>query len=168
MKRSIGVILGTLAAATLLSACTTNNGNPNVGPTPGTGCAHPPYQMEVLYPKPGAHHISPTVSGVWVATTTALPSGNQYDFLSSQSNSSSPFPTVNQSGQPVSSPGSGFFSVSSTSIPSPHATPTYPNAQYYETLFSNPIGPLVSVNLYWNDYGTNCTPNVVVSSFTTY
>jgi hypothetical protein len=166
MKR-LGVIIPALVAATLLSACNNNSNNPYTTPTPGSGCAHPPYQMEVLYPKPGADHVPPTVPGVWVATTTPLPSGNQYDFLSSQSNSSSPFPTVNQSGQPVSSTGSGFFSVSSTSIPSPHANPTYPNAQYYETLFSNPIGPLVSVNLYWNDYGTNCTPNIVVSSFTT-
>lgn len=164
MKKSIGVFLGTLATATLLAGCN-NNGNNVVTPTPGPGCANPPYQMEILYPKPGATRVSPSSAVIYVSTTTPLPSGNQYDFQLSQSNGNVQF-TTGPGGQPLSGPGSGFYGVSAAQIPSPHNNPTYANPVYYATNFV-PIGPLQSAALMWNDAGTGCTPNVTVSTFAT-
>jgi hypothetical protein len=154
MKRSIGILLAGIAAAALAGCNNGNNNNPI--PTPGPGCGNPPYQLQVLYPRPGAHNVPPTVAGVYVSTNTALPSGNQYGFVASQSNSYSQDTVV------------PFSSVSASSIPSPHAKPTYSNPHYYFEPFLTAIGPTITVQLYWNDQGTNCTPNVIVSSFTTY
>jgi hypothetical protein len=169
MKRSIGVFLGSLASAALLAGCGNNNNN-NVAPTPGPPCGSPPYQMEVLYPIPGSSHVTPNVgippTQIFVSTTTALPSGNQYDFQVSQSNGSVQL-SVNNAGQPVASTGPGFYSTNLSAIPSPHVTPSYPNPVYYATNFQFPVGPLQTVTLMWNDAGTGCTPNYSVATFTT-
>ncbi|MBV8332854.1 MAG: hypothetical protein JO029_09900 [Candidatus Eremiobacteraeota bacterium] len=165
MKRSTRALAG-FAAATLLAACNNNN-NGGVSPTPGPGCGNPPYNMEVLYPKPNAPKVPPTAQVFYVAVSQALPSGNQYDFWVVPS-TGSPQYSVNQNGQPViNQPGSGFFSVNASQIPFPHANPTFSNPQYYATGVPYPIGPLTTVNLVWNDYGTGCNPNVIVSSFST-
>lgn len=167
MNRSTRALVG-LIAAVLLAACNNNNNN-GLGPTPptiGPNCPNPPFNMEVLYPKPNALNVPPTVNVFYVAFDQPLSAGNQYDFIVSSSNGNQQNST-NQNGQPISSPGSGFFSVSSTQIPFPHANPTYANPQYYATEVVSPIGPLQTVNLVWNDVGTNCNPVQIVSSFTT-
>ena len=166
MKRSIGVFVGAVAAAVTLAACNNGNNNNNLPPGTGTNCGNPPYNMEVLYPKPNGHGLAPNVGGVVVAFNRALPSGNQYDLWVNQSNGGKQF-TSNVNGGPVYGPGSGFTTVAYSKIPNPHANATYPNPQYYLTLFNSPIGPAQAVNLYWNDAGLNCTANVIVSSFTT-
>ena len=166
MKRSSGVLLGTVAAALLLAGCN-NNSNGGTPPTSGPNCGGPANQMEVLYPRPNAGAVPPTANIIYVAFNGALPSGNQYDLISNQSNGAAPQYSVNQAGQPVNGSGSGFFSVSASQIPSPHATPTFSNPVYMATGFPTPFGPLDTIQLYWNDFGTQCTPNVVVSSFTT-
>ena len=166
MKRSIGVVAGTVAAAVLLAACNNNNSNNPVVPTPGPNCNGPANSMQVLYPKPGTGSAPPTTQIIYVATNAALVSGNQYDFVASQSNGSTQY-TINSGGAPVSASGSGFQSVSASQIPSPHANPSFPNPVYYATILQYPAGPLQTVNLYWNDYGTQCNPNVLVASFTT-
>lgn len=164
MKRSIGVLFGAVAAAVSLAAC--NNGNNNsIPPGTGTNCGSPPYQAEVLYPIPNGK-VPPNVGGVVVAFSKALPSVNSYDLWVNQSNGASQF-TSNINGGPVYGPGSGFTTIAYSKIPSPHAKATYPNPQYYLTLFNNPIGPSQAVNLYWNDAGLNCSPNVIISSFKT-
>lgn len=167
MKRSIGFI-GILAAVVALAAC--NNGNGSAVPTPppgyGTNCGKPPYNMEVLYPKPNAKGIPPNVGGIVVAFDHALVAGNQYDLWVNQSNGNAQF-TSNASGGPVYGPGSGFTTIAVSKIPAGAAKPTYPNPQYYVTLFSNPIGPSQTVNLYWNDGGLQCNPNFIVSAFRT-
>jgi hypothetical protein len=170
MKRSSGAFLGAIAAAALLTGCNNNNnGGFPPPPTTGPGCGTPPYDMEVLYPKPNAAAIPPGVSAVYVAFNNSLSAGNQYDLRTVDSTGTFRY-TVNASGQPVTGAGSGFTPVSASQIPAPHANPTYPNPVYYVTYFQanyGPIGPLTTVNMYWNDYGTNCTPNVIVSSFST-
>jgi hypothetical protein len=166
MKRSIGVLFGTLAAAAVLAACNNNNNGGINPPTPGPNCGPGPASLEQLYPKPNARGVSPNVAGVVIAVSSPLPSGNMFDFQVVQSNGSVSY-TSNTNGGPVYGPGSGFYSISASQIPNPHATPTYPNPVYYATSFTIPIGPLQTVNLYWNDAGTQCTPNVVVGSFST-
>lgn len=165
MKRSTSAVAG-LIAAVLLAACNNNNNGGIIGPTPGANCPNPPYQLEVLYPKPNAGKAPPTTQVFYVAFNQALPNGNQYDFISQQSNGSNQF-SVNTNGQPVNGAGSGFYTVNSSQIPFPHANPTYANAHYYATAVPYPIGPLQTVNLIWNDYGTQCNPTNIVSSFTT-
>lgn len=165
MKRSIGVFIGAIAAAVSLAACNNGNNNPGTPPGTGTNCGNPPYNMEVLYPIPNGK-VSPSIGGVVVAFNKTLPSGNQYDLWVNQSDGSSQF-TSNVNGGPVYGPGSGFTTVAYSKIPLPHAKASYPNPQYYLTLFNNPIGPAQAVNLYWNDAGLNCSPNVIVSSFRT-
>ena len=164
MKQSIGIFFGALAVAASLSAC--NNGSSSSGPTSGPACPNPPYNLEVLYPRPGAGAVNPAVGGVVVAFSNPLPVGNQYDLQAVQSNGSVQL-TVNNQGQPVASAGSGFYGISASQIPNPHATPSYPNAIYYATNFSTPIGPIQTVALMWNDAGTGCTPVDTVATFTT-
>ncbi|HZY99918.1 MAG TPA: hypothetical protein VFE36_10125, partial [Candidatus Baltobacteraceae bacterium] len=165
MKRSIGVFLGAIAAAASLAACNNGNNNNNLPPGTGTNCGNPPFNMEVVYPKPNAHKVAPNLGGVVVAFNQSLPSGNLYDLWVNQSNGQSQY-TSNNSGGPIYGPGSGFTSYNVSKIPNPHATPTYPNPHYYVTFFQPnlPIGPAQAVNLYWNDGGLNCNPNVIVSS----
>jgi hypothetical protein len=165
MKRSIGVIIGTLAAAVSLVACN-NNSSTSPIPTPnGTNCGNPANNMEVLYPIPNGK-AAPNVGGVVVAFDQTLPSGNQYDLWINQSNGSAQY-TVNQNGAPVYGMGSGFYSISVSNIPNPHKNPTFANPVYYATNFTSPIGPAQAVNVYWNDAGLGCNPNVIVSSFRT-
>jgi hypothetical protein len=166
MKRSIGVILGALAAAVTLAACNNGNNSSNIPPGGGTNCGNPPYNMEVLYPKPNTGKAPPNVGGVVVAFSKALPANNQYDLWVNQSDGKAQF-TSNASGGPVYGPGSGFTTIAYSKIPLPHANATFPNPQYYVTLFNSPIGPAQAVNLYWNDAALACTPNVIVSSFST-
>jgi len=166
MKRSIGVFFGTLAAAATLAACNNGNNNNNIPPGTGTNCGQPPFNMEVLYPKPNHRGVPPNVGEVVVAFNQTLPSGNQYDLWANQSNGQAQY-TTNINGGPVYGPGSGFTTVQESKIPIPHATPTYANPKYYLTLFPQPVGPAQAVNLYWNDAGLNCSPNVIVSSFST-
>lgn len=166
MKRSFGVFFGALAAAVSLAACNNGNNNNNLPPGTGTNCGNPPYQLEVLYPKPNARAVAPNVGGVVVAFNHPLSSGNLYNLWVNESNGSSQF-TSNGNGGPVYGPGSGFTSINASQIPTPHANPTYANPSYYATNFSQVIGPAQSVNLYWNDGGLQCTPNIIVSSFRT-
>jgi hypothetical protein len=168
MKMSIRLLLATGAAAAL-AACNGNGGifGPSQ-PTPPPNCNGPAKNMEVLYPRPGAGHVPPTVSAVYVSTDAPLPAGNSFDLFASLAPSGNTEYTVNRAGQPYTGSGSGFFTVSASQIPQPHATPTYPNPTYYATLFQNgPIGPSTTVSLLWNDAGTGCNPNVVMSLFTT-
>jgi hypothetical protein len=160
------VFFGSVATAALLTACNGHGVSSAVMPTPAALCAAPPSQLEVLYPKPGAKNVSPSVSAAYVATSAALPSGNQYDFQVVPSNGVVQY-TVNRLGQPSNGPGSGFFSVRSASIPSPHAKPTYPDGIYYATLFQYPIGSHQGVTLRWNVAGTGCAVDVTVSRFAT-
>lgn len=166
MKRSIGVIVGALAAAVTLAACNNGSNNNNIPPGGGTNCGSPPHNMEVLYPKPNAGKVAPNVGGVVVAFNQPLPSGNQYDLWVNQSNGQAQY-TVDNNGFPIYGMGSGFYKFNSSKIPTPHANPTYPNAVYYATNLTKPLGPAQAVNLYWNDAGLACTANVIVSSFTT-
>jgi hypothetical protein len=164
MKRSIGVLFATIAAAAILAGCNNGNNN-NIPPGTGTNCGNPANNMEVLYPKPNGK-VSPNVGGVVVAFNGSLPGGNLYDLWVNQSNGQSQF-TQSGNGGPIYGPGSGFYSINANQIPNPHANPTYPNPVYYATNFTNVIGPAQAVNLYWNDAGLNCNPNVIVSSFRT-
>jgi hypothetical protein len=160
------VFIGTVATAAFLAACNGHGVSSAVMPTPLAVCASPPSQLEVLYPKPGAKNVSPSVSAAYVATSAALPAGNQYDFQVVQSNGVVQY-TVNRLGQPSNGPGSGFFSVNAASIPSPHAKPSYPNGTYYATIFQYRIGLHQGVTLRWNVAGTGCAVDVTVSRFAT-
>jgi predicted small secreted protein len=150
MKKSIGFLFTAMLAAGLLAGCNSNNST--TPPGVGTNCGNPPAGFQVLYPRPNAGAIGPNVGGVYVAANPALPVGNSYDFFVVQTNGftqhTSPFATYNGP------------------IPTPHKSPP-PGSTVYVTQFLYPIGPLQGVNLYWNDGGTACTPNVIVSSFST-
>jgi hypothetical protein len=138
-----------VAAMLLLTACNNSSTNNNGF---GTNCGGPANGMQLIHPINGASKVNPAIQGIFVATTSALPIGNQYNFLIVQSSGAQQFT-------------SNFARYTGT-IPSPHASPP-PGSTIYETIIPQPIGPLQSSNLYWNDGGTGCTPNVIVGSFTT-
>jgi hypothetical protein len=169
MKKSIGFLSGVTVAVAFLVGCNNAN-NPYYVPTPpppGGSCGKPANNLEVLYPRPGGRRVNPAVTTVYLSTQKPFQSGNSYDFIASLSNNTSE-PTVNNAGQPVSGPGSGFYPVTAAQIPNPHANPTYKNPIYWATNFNyGAIGPSLTVQLLWNDYGTNCNPNNVMSTFTT-
>jgi hypothetical protein len=154
MKNSIGVIFAILSGAGLLAGC---NSNSSIAAPPGTGtnCGGPPSsnQLEVLYPRPG-RKASPLLQNIFVSTKGTLPPNNQFNFFLVAGNTS--FFT------------SLFQGTSASQIPNPHATPSYPNPTYYvTTLPTVGLGTGQTVNIYWNDGGTGCTPHFLVSTFRT-
>jgi hypothetical protein len=155
MKNSIGVFFAMLAGAGLLAACN-SNGSINVPPGTGTNCGGPPAsnKLEVLYPAPGSK-ASPVLQNIFISTSGQLPANNQFNFFLVAGNTS--FFT------------SLFQGTSASQIPKPHATPSYSNPTYYVTSLppSVPLGTNQTVNIYWNDGGTGCTPHFLVSTFRT-
>jgi hypothetical protein len=154
MRQSIGVLFALTLAGGLLAAC--NSGNNSVPPGTGTACGNPPNQLELLEPIPGSRNANPALGALYVATKGPLPPSNQYNFQIVQSNGSSTYTST-------------FYSISASQIPSPSATPSYPNPTYYATSLPSSyiIGPGQSVSLLWNDGGTGCTPRSQVASFRT-
>jgi hypothetical protein len=152
MKNSIGLLLVTALAAGLMAGCNSNNSNNNNGF--GTNCGAPPNGFQILYPQNNAPHVPPNnANAIYVAANPALVVGNSYNFFVVQSNGNQQFTSQ--------------FAKFSGSIPNPHNTPTPGSTVYVSNLVVSPIGPSQSVNLYWNNGGTGCTPNVIVSSYTT-
>lgn len=152
MRKSIGFIFMSLLAAGLVAGCSNNNNNNSI-PGAGTNCGGPPNGFQVLYPRNNANKINPGNAGaVYVAAKPALVVGNSYDFFASQSGGGQQFTST--------------FATYTGPIPNPHNSPT-PGATVYQTQFLYPIGPLQTVQLFWNDGGTGCNPNVLVSTFST-
>lgn len=155
MKKSIGALFAILAAAGILAACNSGN-NITVPPGTGTNCGGPPSnnQLEVLYPAPGSK-VSPLLQNIFVSTKGQLPSNNQFNFFV-VAGSTSFFSSL-------------FQGTSAKQIPKPHATPSYSNPIYYVASLppSVPLGTNQTVNLYWNDGGTGCSPHFLVSTFRT-
>ncbi|MBV8118110.1 MAG: hypothetical protein JOZ01_09030 [Candidatus Eremiobacteraeota bacterium] len=150
MKQSIGLLFISALAASLMAGCNNSNNNNNGF---GSNCGTPPNGFQILYPRNSAGRIPPNnANAVYVAANPALASGNSYNFFVVQSNGNQQFTST--------------FATYSGPIPSPHNTPTS-GSTVYVTYMPNPIGPLQTVNLYWNDGGTGCTPNAIVSSYTT-
>lgn len=158
MKKSYGALV-IIVTATLLAACNGSSGT--IAPPPGTGtnCGGPPSanQLEVLYPVPNSRNAPGSLGNIYVATKGQLPQNNQFNFYLVQSNGFSTFT-------------SPFFGISKSKIPTPHAKPRYSNPVYYASSLPSSyfIGPNQSVNLYWNDGGTGCTPHFLVTSFRTH
>ncbi|MGA7356957.1 MAG: hypothetical protein WA431_04905 [Candidatus Cybelea sp.] len=164
MKKSIAALILPFAAASVLAACNSNNGlgtvvGPTAGP-PSGNCGGPPNQLEVLNPIPGTRQAPSSQNNIYVSTSGALPPNNQFDFFLSQSNGNSTFTGP-------------FAPISLSQIPTPRATPSYPNPTYYASAIAGPygssyiIGPRQAVSLLWNDGGRNCVPHFVVSNFRT-
>jgi len=152
MKKSIGLIFVSVLAAALVAGCNGSGSNNNNNGF-GTNCGGPPNGFQVLYPRNGAPRVPPgNAGGVYVAAKPPLVVGNSYNFL----------PVVQSGALPFTS----TFATYNGSIPNPHTSPQ-PGSTVYFASFLYPIGPLQTVQLYWNDGGTGCTPNVIVSSFTT-
>jgi hypothetical protein len=153
MKKSIGLLFATALAAGLVAGCNNNSSNNNNGF--GTNCGGPPAGFQIIYPQNNAPRV-PAVNAntIFVAANPALVVGNSYNFSVVQSNGNQQF--------------SGPFTkiTGSVQIPKPHNSPA-PGSTLYFTNLGSPIGPLQGVNLFWNDGGTGCTPNVIVSAFTT-
>jgi len=153
MKTTIGFVFSVIAAAGLLAGC--SNGNNN-GTPPGTGsnCGNPPPGFQVLYPRNGAPRIpSNNANAVYAAAKPALVVGNSYDFFAVQSSGFTQYTST-------------FATTSLSNVPNPHASPA-PGATIYVTQMPYPVGPLQTVQLFWNDGGTGCNPNVLVSSYST-
>jgi hypothetical protein len=161
MKKSIGP-LAVFAMASALVACNGSNGivGPSPTATPSGNCGRPPNQMEVLYPIPGSHNVTPALPAIYVATNGSLPVSNDYDFYLSQSSGAFTYTGL-------------FTPISASQIPTPHAKPSYSNPTYYASVIAGPsgstyiIGPDQAVSLLWNDGGRNCSPFYVVASFRT-
>ena len=156
MKNSIGVLFTILAGAGLLAAC--NNATVSAPPGTGSNCGGPPSsnQLEVLYPAPNSTNAPANLQNIFISTKGSLPANNQFNFQVVPSNGLSVFTSL-------------FQGASASQIPKPHATPSYSNPTYYVASlpYGYTIGPSQTVNLYWNDGGTGCTPHVLVSTFST-
>ncbi|HKU81357.1 MAG TPA: hypothetical protein VJP76_04230 [Candidatus Tumulicola sp.] len=153
MKTTIGFVFSSLVAAALLAGCN-GNGNNTTPPGTGTNCGNPPPGVQVLYPRNGAPHVpSNNGNAVYIAAKPALVVGNSYDFYAVQSSGFTQFTST-------------FATTSLSNVPNPHASPT-PGATIYVTQMQYPVGPLQTVQLFWNDGGTGCNPNVLVSSYST-
>ena len=151
MKKSIGLLFACLLTAALVAGCS-NSSNNNNNNGVGTNCGGPPNGFQMLYPRNGATKIGPSLQAIYVAANPALTTGNSYNFL----------PVTNNGTLPYSSQ----FATYNGGIPNPHNTPT-PGSTVYVAQLLYPIGPLQTVQLYWNDGGTGCTPNFIVSTFST-
>jgi hypothetical protein len=153
MKKSIPFAFISLLAAGLMAGCNNNSNSGNNGF--GTNCGAPPNGFQILYPRNNAPRVPPGISGVYVAANPALPVGNAFNFVAQQSGGGSQFTSS-----------FAVYNGPSSSIPNPHNTPA-PGSTIYITTLPYPIGPLQTVQLLWNDGGTGCTPNAIVSTFTT-
>jgi hypothetical protein len=138
------------AAMTLLTGCNNNSSNNNNGF--GQNCGGPVNGLQVIHPINGSSHVNPAIQAVYVAANATLPVGNQYNFFLVQSSGAQQYTST--------------FAHYTGPIPKPYTSPP-PGSTIYQTVIPQPVGPLQSVNLYWNNGGTGCTPNVIVSSFTT-
>lgn len=151
MKKSIGLLFTASLVVALAAGCNSNSNNNNNGI--GTNCGTPPNGFQILYPEPNAPRIPPNnANAIYVAAKPALVSGNSYNFFVVQSSGNQQY--------------SGNFATYNGPIPNPHESPAA-GSTIYVAYLPSPIGPLQSVNLYWNDGGTGCTPNAIVSSYTT-
>jgi hypothetical protein len=155
MKKTVGAFLTVAATVTILAGCNSSNNN-NV-PGNGTYCGGPGRNMEVLYPAPNAKNVqAATLTAIYVSTSSALPPSNSFNFL------------LNTSVPSVSYYTGNFGQVNASQIPTPHAKPTYSNPVYYATSLGGAVLPLNSaIQMLWNDGGTACTPNTIVSTFST-
>jgi len=160
MKSSISAFAAVLAAVAVLAACNGSNNSTSAPPGTGTNCGGPPNQLEVLYPAPNSKGAPPGLGNIYVSTKGQLPPSNFFNFLLATSSGGSWFTGT-------------FTGISAKQIPTPHATPSYPNAVYYASSITGPsgsygpIGPDQVVDLFWNDGGTGCTPHFLVSAFKT-
>jgi hypothetical protein len=164
MNKSIGALSVLFAAASMLAGCNGNGYSPAPSPTstPSGTCGGPPSsnQMEVIYPIPGTRKAPPNLLNIYVSTKGTLPPSNSFDFFLELSTGATTYTGL-------------FTPVSYGSIPTPHATPTYPNPTYYASPIAGPygssfpIGPDVTVTGLWNDGGRNCIPHFEVFSFRT-
>lgn len=156
MNKTIGALFALLAGAGMLAGC--NNGSVSAPPGQGTNCGGPPStnELEVLYPKPGTRSAPAILSNIYVSTKGQLPPSNQFNLYLVQTNGLSTYTST-------------FFGVSKSQLPAGSGSPTYSNPVYYATSLppSYTIGPGQTVNLYWNDGGTGCSPHVLVSTFRT-
>jgi hypothetical protein len=143
-------IVAAAAAMTLLTGCNSNSGTNNNGF--GQNCGGPVNGIQLIHPVNGSTHANPAVSAVYVAATSTLPVGNQYNFFVVQSSGAQQYTST--------------FAHYTGPIPKPYTSPP-PGSTIYQTIIPQPPGPLQSVNLYWNNGGTGCTPNTIVGSFTT-
>jgi hypothetical protein len=158
MKSSITAVAAALAFATVLAAC--NSANNTTPPQTGQNCGGPPNQLEVLYPIPNSKNAPSSLGNIYVSTKGQLPPSNFFNFLLATSNGANWFTGP-------------FTGINEKQIPPQHAKPTYPNPIYYASSVTGPsgsygpIGPKTTVNLFWNDGGTGCTPHFLVSAFKT-
>jgi hypothetical protein len=122
------------------------------------GCGPPPESLtlEVLYPIPNTRNAPPALKRIYISTKRKMPRSNSFNLYLLQANGKSTFT-------------SRFLKTSESKIPTPHAAPSYPNPIYYGSLLppSYIIGRDQAVRLLWNDGGTGCTPNFVISRFKT-
>ena len=153
MKKSLGLLFAGALVAALAAGCNSNNNN-GAPPGIGTNCGPPPNGFQILYPRPNAPRVPPNnANAIYVAAKPALVVGNSYNFFVSQSNGNQQF--------------SSNFATYNGPIPSPHNSPVPGSTIYVANITLSPIGPSQTVNLLWNDGGTGCTPNAIVSTYTT-
>jgi len=155
MKRLLVYSTFALAAVAALTLAACSSGGSNAAPTP-FACTAPSGLMQV-YPAPGATAVPDTTSAIYVAVPSPLPGGNAYDLY-------------------VVGPPSygaqytrGFSQVTPQQVPSPAATPSYANPVYYVTQLSAPLQPASVFQVYFNDQGSQCTPQLgaALGAFTT-
>jgi hypothetical protein len=161
----IRIAIGVIAAAALGVALTGCNNNNNLT---FPNCSVPAgMQYSLVYPAPNSTGNSTTVSQVIVATSGPLPAqwqqGAGWDVVLG-------YPPGG--GYPGSDVGNGFVSTAPP-FPTPNTTPPFSNPSYWSSSISyaanaNPsLPPGTQIGVYLNNLNTNCTPSVLVGSFST-
>jgi hypothetical protein len=146
--RSLGI--GLCAAALLLAAC---NGSSSSGGGAETQCNPPSGTSTVLvYPAPGSTGIPDNFGLVVLGSSAALPGGYQAYVVNNTTNNAVVFNVVGVAPNP---------------LPTPYATPTFPNPVYQAS--GNPGTTFVagsSITVYLNNAASSCYPTLALGSFT--
>jgi hypothetical protein len=151
--RNLSIGFGLALCALTFAACG-GNGNTFTNPTPGPTCS-PNTTVQLIYPIPGATGVPDAPQQIVFAVATPLPSIWDAYIAPSSTGSNGGYT-------------SGLQTIPATSIPSPHATPSFANAVYQSVTIGGSLAPPTGTTWYvWiNDTAGNCAPLGPLGSFT--
>jgi hypothetical protein len=153
MKKALFSLFASIVAAGALAAC--NSGGSSSTPGTGTNCGGPPTTFQMIYPVPNSSGAPSGIQQLYFASSKALPSGSSYGFY-----------IFGPAGQ-VGLFSSQYAQISLSQIPTPRATPSFSNPVYYAANYAPyTLQSGSTYNVYWNDLGSGCSPNVQITGGT--
>jgi hypothetical protein len=143
-----------VASGVALAACGGGSTNP---PAPGPTCSPPNgTQTALVYPAPGASGVVNSNGQVVIGSTAALPTG--------QSGQNWGIVIVDAASGTVPMPGA--LVNTNPPFPNPNQTPPFANPVYQTQAFGAPFASGQTVNVYVNNFASNCSP-LLLGSFST-